>query len=95
MARWSVPLGLLAVAGLIAPFTAALSKSNLYPDISLGAFVLESDPNGMLMSAEVTLQTPIVFYDKTYTSIFVSTEIVPEVSSASACSMYRASSRAF
>ncbi|XP_011138379.1 nidogen-2 isoform X2 [Harpegnathos saltator] len=71
MARWSVLLGLLAVAGLIAPFTAALSRNDLYPYTGPGAYVLETDPNGMLMSAEATLQTPIVFYDKTYNSIFV------------------------
>ncbi|XP_032672473.1 nidogen isoform X2 [Odontomachus brunneus] len=71
MARWSVLLGLLAVAGLIAPFTAALSRNDLYPYTGQGAYVLEADPNGMLMSTEATLQTPIVFYDKTYTSIFV------------------------
>ncbi|XP_014478375.1 PREDICTED: nidogen-2 isoform X2 [Dinoponera quadriceps] len=72
MARWSVLLlGLLAVAGLIAPFAAALSRNDLHPYMGPGAYVLQTDPNGMLTSAEAILQTPVVFYDKTYSSIFV------------------------
>lgn len=75
-ARWSVLLGLLALAALIAPFTAALSRNDLYQYMGPGALALESDPNGMLMSAEATLKTPIAFYDKIYNSIFVSTESI-------------------
>jgi len=71
-ARWSVLLGSLALAlALIAPFTIALSKKDLYQ--IKGSNVLKID-NGMLMSAEVFLKTPIVFYDKIYNSIFVSTD---------------------
>lgn len=70
--RWSVLLG-LALA-LIAPYTAALSKNDLYPYAAPGSLVLESDPNRMLISAEAILKTPIVFYDKIYNSIFVSTD---------------------
>ncbi|XP_050461827.1 nidogen isoform X2 [Cataglyphis hispanica] len=67
--RWSVLLG-LALA-LIAPYTAALSKNDLYQYAAPGSLVLESDPNRMLISAEAILKTPIVFYDKIYNSIFV------------------------
>lgn len=72
-ARWSVLLGSLALAlALIAPFTAALSKKDLYQYV--GSSVLETDSNRMLISAEAILKTPIVFYDKIYNSIFVSTD---------------------
>ncbi|XP_070160368.1 nidogen isoform X1 [Polyergus mexicanus] len=67
--RWSVLLG-LALA-LIAPYTTALSKNDLYQYAAPGSLVLESDPNRMLISAEAILKTPIVFYDKIYNSIFV------------------------
>lgn len=70
--RWSVLLG-LALA-LIAPYTVALSKNDLYQYAGPGSLALESDPNRMLISAEAILKTPIVFYDKIYNSIFVSTE---------------------
>lgn len=72
-ARWSVLLGSLAlVLALIAPFTVALSKRDLYQYTGPGSNVLQTDNNGMLISAEVFLKTPIVFYDKIYNSIFVS-----------------------
>ncbi|XP_012540615.1 nidogen isoform X3 [Monomorium pharaonis] len=71
-ARWSVLLGSLALAlALIAPFTAALSKRDLYQYVGSGSNVLETDSNRMLISAEAVLKTPIVFYDKIYNSIFV------------------------
>lgn len=70
--RWSVVLLGLALA-LIAPYTAALSKNDLYQYTGPGTLALESDPNRMLISAEAILKTPIVFYDKIYNSIFVST----------------------
>jgi hypothetical protein len=75
-ARWSVLLGRLALIALalIAPYTAALSRNDLYHYTGPGASALESDPNGMLMSAEVALKTPIAFYDRIYNSIFVSTD---------------------
>lgn len=74
-ARWSIPLGSLAlVLALIAPFTVGLSKKDLYQYAGPGSNVLETD-NGMLISAEVSLKTPIVFYDKIYNSIFVSTDL--------------------
>jgi len=75
-ARWSVLLGRLALIALalIAPYTAALSRNDLYHYTGPGASALESDPNGMLMSAEATLKTPVAFYDRIYNSIFVSTD---------------------
>lgn len=74
-ARWSVLLGSLALAlALIAPFTAALSKRDLYQYVGPGSNVLENDSNRMLISAEAPLKTPIVFFDKIYNSIFVSTD---------------------
>lgn len=74
-ARCSALLGPLAlVLALIAPFTAALSKNDLYQYTGPSASTLQTDSNGMLMSAEATLKTPIVFYDKVYNSIFVSTD---------------------
>ncbi|XP_018315633.1 nidogen-2 isoform X3 [Mycetomoellerius zeteki] len=70
--RWSVLLGSLAlVLALIAPFTVALSKRDLYQHTGQGSNVLETDSNGMLLSAEAILKTPIVFYDKIYNSIFI------------------------
>ncbi|XP_018054137.1 PREDICTED: nidogen-2 isoform X4 [Atta colombica] len=70
--RWSVLLGSLAfVLALIAPFTVALSKRDLYQHIGSDSNVLETDNNGMLLSAEAILKTPIVFYDKIYNSIFI------------------------
>ncbi|XP_018351270.1 PREDICTED: nidogen-2 isoform X3 [Trachymyrmex septentrionalis] len=70
--RWSVLLGSLAlVLALIAPFTVALSKRDLYQHTGSDSNVLETDNNGMLLSAEAILKTPIVFYDKIYNSIFV------------------------
>ncbi|EGI61610.1 hypothetical protein G5I_10175 [Acromyrmex echinatior] len=69
--RWSVLLGSLAlVLALIAPFTVALSKRDLYQHTGSDSNVLETDNNGMLLSAEAILKTPIVFYDKIYNSIF-------------------------
>ncbi|XP_011879578.1 PREDICTED: nidogen-2 isoform X2 [Vollenhovia emeryi] len=71
-ARWGILLGSLAlVLALIAPFTAALSKRDLYQYSGSGSNVLETDSNGMLLSAEASLKTPIAFYDKIYNSIFV------------------------
>lgn len=73
--RWSILLGSLAlVLALIAPFTVALSTRDLYQYAGPGSNVLETDNNGMLISAEAILKTPIVFYDKIYNSIFVSTD---------------------
>lgn len=75
--RWSVLPGLLALialAPIVAPFAAALSKNDLYQYEGPGSSALETDPNGMLMSAEAALKTPIAFYDKIYNSIFVSTD---------------------
>ncbi|KAG5340816.1 NID1 protein, partial [Acromyrmex charruanus] len=70
--RWSVLLGSLAlVLALIAPFTVALSKRDLYQHTGSDSNVLETDNNGMLLSAEAILKTPIVFYDKIYNSIFI------------------------
>lgn len=76
-ARWSVLPGLLALIALaliVAPFAAALSRNDLYQYTGPGSSALETDPNGMLMSAEAALKTPIAFYDKIYNSIFVSTD---------------------
>lgn len=90
--RWSVLPGLLALTALIGPFAAALTRNDLYQYTGPGSHVLETDLNGMLMSAEAVLKTPIVFYDKIYNSIFVSTGIdraysLDEISSAR-CSMF-------
>jgi len=83
-ARWSVLLGSLALAlALIAPFTVALSKKDLYQ--VKGFNVLETDSNKMLMSAEVFLKTPIVFYDKIYNSIFVSTDNELDIRISNSC----------
>ncbi|XP_029175623.1 nidogen-2 isoform X2 [Nylanderia fulva] len=68
--RWSVVLLGLALA-LIAPYTTALSKNDLYQYTGPGTLALESDSNRMLISAEANLKTPIIFYDKIYNSIFV------------------------
>ncbi|KAL0115115.1 hypothetical protein PUN28_010595 [Cardiocondyla obscurior] len=71
-ARWSVLLGSLAlVLALITPFTVALSKRDLYQYTGPGSNVLDIDDNGMVLSTEVFLKTPIAFYDKVYSSIFV------------------------
>ncbi|XP_076380705.1 nidogen isoform X3 [Megalopta genalis] len=69
-ARSSV-LRLVAVVALLAPFAAAISKNDFYPYGTPGSSNLQTDANGMLLSAETTLKTPIAFYDKTYSSIFV------------------------
>ncbi|XP_076766279.1 nidogen [Xylocopa sonorina] len=66
----SVSWPALALA-LLAPFAAALHKNELYPYLTPGVSILQTDPNGWLMSAEATLKTPIVFYDQTFNSIFV------------------------
>ncbi|XP_017793749.1 PREDICTED: nidogen-2 [Habropoda laboriosa] len=64
----SWPALLLAV---IAPFAAALTKNDLYPYATSGSSILQTDTSGLLVSAEVNLQTPIAFYDKIFKSIFV------------------------
>ncbi|XP_043265975.1 nidogen isoform X2 [Colletes gigas] len=69
-ARFSV-LWLAAVVALLVPFAAALSKSDLYPYATPGTSILQSNVNELLVSAEVTLKTPIAFYDKIYNYIFV------------------------
>ncbi|XP_078048195.1 nidogen isoform X3 [Augochlora pura] len=69
-ARSSV-LRLVAVVALLAPFAAAISKNDLYPYGTPGSMNLQTDANGMLLSAETALRTPIAFYDKIYNSIFV------------------------
>lgn len=75
-ARWSVLLGrlLLIALAVIAPYTAALSRNDLYHYMGTDASTLESSRNEILVSAEATLKTPIAFYDRTYNSIFVSTD---------------------
>lgn len=70
-ARFNV-LRLVAVVALLAPFAAAITKNDLYPYATPGSSILETDANGMLTSAEITLKTPIAFYDKIYNMIFVS-----------------------
>ncbi|XP_076672085.1 nidogen isoform X2 [Andrena cerasifolii] len=68
-ARFSV-LWLAAVA-MLAPFAGAISKNDLYPYAVPGAGTLQTDVNGLLLSAETNLRTPITFYDKIYNAIFV------------------------
>ncbi|XP_012137362.2 nidogen isoform X2 [Megachile rotundata] len=62
---------LAVVLALIVPFAAALSKHDLYPYSTPGSSILQSDVNGLLVSAETILKTPIAFYDRVYNSIFV------------------------
>ncbi|KAG7213656.1 hypothetical protein KM043_002901 [Ampulex compressa] len=62
---------LLALLALITPFAATLSRNDLYPYTGPGSSVLETDVNGLLVSAEAILKTPVVFYDKIYHSIFI------------------------
>ncbi|KAK2575184.1 hypothetical protein KPH14_003221 [Odynerus spinipes] len=64
-------LFLVGTTILIAPSSHALTKNELYPYDVPGASVLELDANGMLMSAEAILKTPIVFYDQVYNTIFI------------------------
>ncbi|XP_017755221.1 PREDICTED: nidogen-2 isoform X4 [Eufriesea mexicana] len=67
---WSA-LTLALVLVLFGPFNAALNKNDLYPYATPGSFILQTDVNGMLLSAETILKTPIAFYDKIFDSIFV------------------------
>ena len=60
------------VLALIAPFAVALNKNDLYPYSIPGTSILQTDPNGLLLSAETILKTPIAFYDQIFNSIFVS-----------------------
>lgn len=62
----------LATVALLGPFAAALSKTDLYPYATPGSSILQPDVNGLLLSAETILKTPIAFYDRIYNSIFVS-----------------------
>ncbi|XP_031368253.1 nidogen isoform X4 [Apis dorsata] len=59
------------VLALIAPFAVALNKNDLYPYSIPGTSILQTDPNGLLLSAEAILKTPIAFYDQAFNSIFV------------------------
>ncbi|XP_017878833.1 nidogen-1 isoform X2 [Ceratina calcarata] len=61
---------LLALA-LIAPLTAALNRNDLYPYSTPGTSILETGENGLLLSAEAIVKTPIVFFNRPYTNIFV------------------------
>ncbi|XP_015431695.1 PREDICTED: nidogen-2 [Dufourea novaeangliae] len=69
-ARFSV-LRLVAVVAVLAPFVAAITKNDLYPYATPGSSFLQTDPNGMIVSAETILKTHIAFYDKIYNAIFV------------------------
>lgn len=73
VSRLAVVLAL--VGALLAPFAAALNKNDLYPYTTPGSSILQSDVNGLLLSAETILKTPIAFYDKIFNSIFVSTPV--------------------
>lgn len=73
VSRLAVVLAL--VGALLAPFAAALNKNDLYPYTTPGSSILQSDANGLLLSAETILKTPIAFYDKIFNSIFVSTPV--------------------
>ena len=73
VSRLAVVLAL--VGALLAPFAAALNKNDLYPYTTPGSSILQSDVNGLLLSAETILKTPIAFYDKIFNSIFVSTAV--------------------
>ncbi|KZC09876.1 hypothetical protein WN55_00522 [Dufourea novaeangliae] len=69
-ARFSV-LRLVAVVAVLAPFVAAITKNDLYPYATPGSSFLQTDPNGMIVSAETILKTHIAFYDKIYNAIFI------------------------
>ncbi|XP_060821543.1 nidogen-like isoform X2 [Bombus pascuorum] len=69
VSRLAVVLAL--VGAILAPFAAALNKNDLYPYTTPGSSILQSDVNGLLLSAETILKTPIAFYDKIFNSIFV------------------------
>ncbi|XP_076174255.1 nidogen isoform X2 [Ptiloglossa arizonensis] len=69
-ARFSV-LRLAAVVALLAACVAALAKTDMYPYAIPGTSMLETDTNGLLLSAEIKLKTPIAFYDKIYNAIYV------------------------
>lgn len=70
--RLSVSWPALVLATLvIAPFAVALNKNDLYPYSIPGTSILQTDPNGLLLSAETILKTPIAFYDQIFNSIFV------------------------
>lgn len=63
--RLSVSWPALVLATLvIAPFAVALNKNDLYPYSIPGTSILQTDPNGLLLSAETILKTPIAFYDQ-------------------------------
>ncbi|XP_066603007.1 nidogen isoform X2 [Prorops nasuta] len=61
----------LALVALLMPFVAAISKNDLYPYTGSNANILQPDANGILISSETTLKTPIAFYDNIYNKIFV------------------------
>ncbi|XP_031781812.1 nidogen isoform X2 [Nasonia vitripennis] len=64
-------LGALLVLVLATIQADALSRNELYPYTTPGAASLQSQPDGMVRTAELMLQTPIKLYDKEYKSIFV------------------------
>ncbi|CAK9821012.1 Ndg [Anthophora plagiata] len=70
-ARFLSVLWSALLLALFAPFAAALTKNDLYPYATSGSTFLQTDTDGSLISAEVILQTPIVFYDKTFKYIYV------------------------
>lgn len=69
-----LPLLMLMLA---APAALALPKDRLYRHELPTAQRLSPEPNGMVQSAELQLQTPVHFYDREYNSIFVSTGLIP------------------
>ncbi|XP_012343370.1 nidogen isoform X2 [Apis florea] len=75
MTRRACRLGVVSwpalVLALVAPFALALNKNDLYPYSIPGTSILQTDPNGLLLSAETILKTPIAFYDQIFNSIFV------------------------
>ena len=56
----------------VAVHVRALARSELYPYDTPDAVSLKSDPNGMIVSDELHLQTPMVLYDRKYKNVYVS-----------------------
>ncbi|XP_043266975.1 nidogen isoform X2 [Venturia canescens] len=61
----------LLISALLSTGALALSREHLYPYALPGTSSLQVESNGQLVSAEIALKTPIVFYDRTYPSIYV------------------------
>lgn len=50
----------------------AVVRKDFYPFNLPSSQTLKSEPNGQISSADIKLRTPIVFYDRNFTSVYVS-----------------------